>query len=71
MNLGSFPGEVEISESVFKENKMHFDFLSVIDATARLEFETSLVKSKFGLIKQGVISILNHSQGLKLISNRF
>lgn len=50
---------------------MYFDFLSVIDATTRLEFETSLVKSKFGLIKQGVINILDHQKGLKLIGNRF
>lgn len=45
--------------------------MRTIDATDRIEFETSLVKSKFGLIKQGVISILDHTEGVKLIGNTF
>ncbi len=29
------------------------------------------MKSKFGLLKQGVVAIINHSEGLKLIRNTF
>lgn len=50
---------------------MNFNFLRTIDATTRIEFDTSLVKSKFGLIKQGVIVILEHTAGVKLIGNTF
>ena len=71
LNLGAFPGEITIQNSEFLENKMNFNFLRTIDATARIEFDTSLVKSKFGLIKQGVIAILQHTAGVKLIGNTF
>ena len=71
LNIGSFPGEITIQNNLFDQNKLNFDFLKTIDATERIEYETSLVKSKFGLIKQGVISIQDHAAGLKLIGNTF
>ena len=33
INIGSFPGEITIQNSLFEQNKMNFDFLKTIDAT--------------------------------------